>query len=152
MLLRTRRPYPLLLVLLVCGCNDPPQCFTDLDNDGYGDPEATVSCDTGVNDALDCAAEFSALVGCKVFRSRDDDGDIAPCFFLAQFVHECEAVHDRHHEVEENQTRMLPLDAFQCLLAVRCLKYAAIFFLQDASEPFPGLLIIVDHQNTACRR
>src|SRR4051794_10939960 len=61
------------------------------------------------NDLLNVAAEPRAVLVRDVLTGENDHRNAAPGVMLAQFVHELEAVHYRHQQVEQhNRRRILP--------------------------------------------
>src|SRR2546425_4553501 len=66
----------------------------------------------------------------------------------AQLARELPAVHDRHHEVEEDHVRLERADDRERFRAVRRRDDLEAFVLERAEEQLPDVGIVVDHEHT----
>ena len=58
------------------------------------------------DERMDAAAETGAVFVGQIFRRDDDDRSLDEARVAAEVVEEFEAVHARHHEVEQDERRL----------------------------------------------
>ena len=66
-----------------------------------------------------------------ILHSREDDhGNCFPLRMSADHAHECDAIHFRHHQVQQNQIGCLRVESCICFLAVGCFNGLKAFKLE----------------------
>ena len=95
-----------------------------------------------VRDALHRVA-----VGRARRRGQHDDGDLRAELHGAHALEHLQPVHDRHHQVEQDQVGLQPLDRLDRLLPVARLVEVVGPDLQDAADELPQRRLVVADQD-----
>ncbi len=99
-----------------------------------------------MDDPADLAFQPAAVVLGEFFRRHDHHGNRAPLRSLPQFAHEIEAVHARHHQVEQDECGDTGLEGFEAGLAVAGFAHGPAIALKVAAHQLAGGRIIFDDE------
>src|SRR5438270_5851430 len=100
-----------------------------------------------LEDLRGVAMQPLALLLTEIFRGDDDDWDIAPGLLFPHGSQPLEAVHPRHHQVEEQRRRLAPGKLMQSFRTVRRLAHGPARLGQKAPQHLTRSRIVVDDQN-----
>src|SRR3954447_4114525 len=100
-------------------------------------------------DLDDAAGEATAVGLSEVLGGADDDWDSRPLGVGAHALDDAEAVHDGHHQVEDNEGGKLALEAVEGGLAVLRLDGAQTAGEEIAAEKLARRRVVVDHEDGA---
>ena len=100
-----------------------------------------------LHDLQDVAIQRFAVVGRKVFGRQDDDGNLGGFRPGFQCVHDFEPADPRHHQIQDDQIRLVRLRNLQPFLATIGPQYRIARFFQIGGNDLDRPGVIVDHQN-----
>src|SRR5262245_24596948 len=104
----------------------------------------------GLADVVVRAGVEAALnVGLLCARGEQDDRHLARRFLLAETTRQLEAVHLRHHHVEDRQIRLRGPGELECLRAVACLEHGVPRALQAERDQLEDVRVVIggeDHR------
>ena len=98
------------------------------------------------------AVQAPAVLGRQVLGRQDDDRDGPPRLALAQHLEELEAVHLRHHQVEQDEPGRRRRQPLQRDPAVLGLVDGPPGALQHAAHQLAGRRVVLDEEDAAGRR
>src|SRR6267154_4614158 len=102
------------------------------------------------HDRCDVTIQLDAVLGRNSLGGDHHDRNVSRCSVFTECHNYVEAVHLRHHEIQDNQVRQLTLRGLDCLLASVRPENGAGQILDTGADQLHRPKVVIDHEHFEC--